>query len=121
MIRRVGISLAALLCLALSPAIARADFGFVPGSFKAVAENKNGTIDELAGSHPSSFTVRFAFNVDSEGEIEGGEPRDIIVDLPPGFIGNPLAVPQCPRQLFEGVFPKCPLNTQVGVLNAILP
>lgn len=121
MIRRSLLPLAALLCLTLSPAIARADFGFVPGSFRAVAENEDGTIAQRAGSHPYSYSVSFAFNVDSEGDVEGGEPRDIIVELPPGFVGNPQAVPRCTRHLFEGVFPKCPLNTQVGVLDATLP
>ena len=44
--------------------------------------------------------------------------RDVFVELPPGFIGNPQAVPRCPRQKFEGGSPQCPASTQVGILRA---
>ncbi len=46
--------------------------------------------------------------------------RDVFVELPPGFIGNPQAVPRCPRQKFEGGSPQCPVSTQVGVLRATI-
>ena len=46
--------------------------------------------------------------------------RDAVVTLPPGFVGNPQAIPQCPRQKFEGERPSCPGSTQVGVLRAIV-
>ena len=52
--------------------------------------------------------------------VEGGGVRDVLTDLPPGFVGNPQAVPRCPRTSFEGALPQCPPNTQVGVLRAIL-
>jgi hypothetical protein len=28
---------------------------------------------------------------------DGGNFRNVRVDLPPGLVGNPTAVPQCPR------------------------
>ena len=111
----------AMASLAGTAAVASADFGFVPGSFSAVAENSNGTIDSLAGSHPYAYTVNFAFDVNQAGELEGGEARDIALDLPPGFVGDPLAVPRCTQAQFEGVFANCPTDTQVGVLRAVLP
>jgi hypothetical protein len=120
-IRRVAVVLLAGLALLATPTLAEADFGFVPNSVKATAENKDGTIDAVAGSHPYAYTVSFELNTDSSGELEGGEARDIIVDLPPGFVGNPLAVPRCTRQQFEGVLAKCPIPTQIGVLRARLP
>jgi hypothetical protein len=109
---------AALLAL---PAAARADFGLVPGSVSAVARNKDGTIDNQAGSHPFTWTIKFKFNTNAGGHTEGGEVRDIITDLPPGFVGNPQAVPRCSRQDFEGFTAECPTNTQIGVLHVSVP
>jgi hypothetical protein len=117
---RSSILAAALLGLLLVPAVARADFGFVPGSVGAVALKSDGTIANQAGSHPYDYTVSFKLKTDEKGQTEGGKARDIIVDLPPGFVGNPQAVPRCPRQLFEGGTPQCPPSTQVGVLRGIV-
>lgn len=115
-------AIAALTAIGLLglPAAARADFGFAPGSVGVVAENQNGTIDTQAGSHPYAFTVRMAFNRNEAGEVEGGHPRDLIVDLPPGVVGNPQAVPRCPRSAFEGGQPNCPSDTQIGVLHVLV-
>jgi hypothetical protein len=103
----------------LAPA-AHAGFGMVPGSFSAVAENQDGTVDLQAGSHPFQYTVNFAFKTGEGGSVEGGQARDVIVDLPPGLVGNPQAAPQCPRVDFEGILPQCPPNTQIGVLHAVV-
>jgi hypothetical protein len=111
--------IAAAVLLAASPA--HADFGLTPGSVSAIAENSDGTIDTQAGSHPYQYTVRFSFNRTEAGKPEGAAPRDIVVDLPPGVIGDPLAVPRCLRSQFEGVVPHCPADTQVGVLHAVIP
>lgn len=116
----VGFAAVAMGLLLVAPA-AQADFGLLPGSVGMVAKNKDGTLAVQAGSHPYAFSVSASFNVDQAGRTEGGEPRDLIVDLPPGLVGNPRAVPQCSRQAFEGDSPSCPGNTQVGVLRANLP
>jgi hypothetical protein len=120
MIRRLTATATLLAGLLLMPAAAQADFGFVPGSLSAVALKSDGTIASQAGSHPFSYVVSFGFNTEAGGKVEGGAPRDIIADLPQGFVGNPFAVPRCSRQDFEGVFPKCPTDTQVGVLRATI-
>ena len=122
MIRRKAVlGLALLLVLAL-PTAARADFGLVPGSTSITARNANGTIDEQASSHPYSFTVHFALKLNGAEETEGGKMRTVLVNLPPGFIGNPTlaALPRCSRQAFEGEAPQCPPETQVGVLRAVI-
>jgi hypothetical protein len=79
--------------------------------------NADGTIDTQAGSHPYEFTYSFGLNstINSQGFLvpAGGEPRNATVDLPPGFIGNPTAVPECPRRQFDQG--ACPPSTQVGV------
>ncbi len=116
-----AVAITGVLLAALAPAAASADFGLVPGSVSAVAENRDGTIANQAGSHPYAYTVSFKLNVDANGDTEGGEVRDIIVDTPPGFFGNPQAAPRCSRQAFEGAISNCPADTQVGVLHATVP
>jgi hypothetical protein len=102
-------ALGALCCL---PAIAQASFGLK--SFSAGAFNKDGSVDLQAGSHPYEYKLSFEMNQDSKGTPEG-TLRDLVVDLPPGLVGNPLAVPRCPGVDFEGQLPHCPGNTVIGV------
>jgi hypothetical protein len=47
------------------------------------------------------------------------DPRDIVVGLPPGLLGNPQAVPQCSLTfvLSHQGNEKCPASTQVGVYH----
>jgi hypothetical protein len=118
MIRRLTTLLLAGVAVLAVPTAAQADFGLEPGSVKIEALNKDGTVDNLAGSHPYSFTLRFGLKTEENGLSEGGEARDAKVDLPPGFFGNPNAVPVCTHQQFEGGSPNCPASTQVGVLRA---
>jgi len=109
------LALAALLAFA-TPA-AQAGFGIAPGSFSVTAENEDGTLDTLAGSHPYEYTVSFALNQNSEGEPEGAL-RDLIVELPPGLLGDPQALPRCGRADFDfGITPACPGNSQIGVAD----
>lgn len=122
MIRRPAALLLALLAaLAASPPAAQAagEFGF-NGEGSAAALNRNGTVNAQAGAHPYAFTVHFGLRTEG-GKSQGGEMRDVIVDLPPGLVGDPLAVPRCPRKSFEGGTPDCPASTQVGILHAIIP
>ncbi len=121
-IRRTALSLLALALLA-APATAQAEtFGFQPGTLHAAAENEDGTVDRQASSHPYAFTIGFQLKVDSEtGKSEGGELRDVLVDLPPGMAGFPFAVPRCTRAEFEGFAPGCSPNSQVGIIHANLP
>jgi hypothetical protein len=112
-------ALAVLACALLAPAAAHADgeFGIKPGSVTFTATNANGTLDEQASSHPYGFAVHFELNTDETLHTKG-VMRNAIVDLPPGLIGNPQAVPRCERQDFEGAQPLCPPGTQVGFLHA---
>jgi hypothetical protein len=82
----------------------------------------DGSAEIQAGSHPSSATVSFKL---------GGQPaeqlRDVRVELPPGFIGNPTAVDECRFEELarEGNLQAatrkepllhCPRGAQVGVV-----
>jgi hypothetical protein len=71
-----------------------------------------------AGGHPDRLEVAVAFNV-AEDAAER-DLKDIEFDFPPGFAGDPNAVPACPRSLFdEGVFTgeTCDPQSQVGVVS----
>jgi hypothetical protein len=119
-VKSLSVVLATLAVVAVSASVAEADFGLVPGQTSATALNRDGTIDEQAGSHPAGFVIHFELKTNSSGEIEGEEVRDVLVDAPVGLAGNPDAVPTCSRQSFEGESPRCSGNTQVGVLRARL-
>jgi hypothetical protein len=114
--------LGASFALLLAPAAARADFGIEPGSLKTSFEVSEGVVGvPQASSHPYSFSIGFKLNVDGEGHSEGGAMRSILIDLPPGFAGDPFALGRCTRQEFEGLTPRCSPNSQVGIVTANLP
>src|ERR1700761_3425581 len=103
MTRRVLVPLVLCLFVALPCAAAQAEgtFGLAPGATFAHAEERDGTADTQAGSHPYDFTFGFKLNEESSGHSAGGELRGFNVDLPPGLIGNPTVLPTCSRQSFE--------------------
>ncbi|HEX5309578.1 MAG TPA: hypothetical protein VFW38_10925 [Solirubrobacteraceae bacterium] len=121
--RRLVVSsiLALSVCLSFVASAVGASFGVEPGSVSTTALNADGTIDSQASSHPFTYTVSFALNTNAEARSVGGELRDVLVDLPRGFVGDPLAVPRCSRQDFEGLEPQCSPSTQVGILRVSLP
>jgi hypothetical protein len=102
--------LATCACLLLTPS-AFASFGLK--SVSAVARNRDGSVALQAGSHPYEYVLSFEMNEDSSGALEG-TLRDLIVELPPGLVGDPQALPRC-GAAFEGEEPHCPGNTQIGV------
>jgi hypothetical protein len=112
--KRLGacIGLALLTVALFVPAGAQADFGLE--SFSAEATNSDGTVDFQAGSRPHEYTITFTLNRDEKGNVEG-RLRDVILDLPPGMVGNPTALPRCTGAQFEGLVPLCPDNTAIGV------
>jgi hypothetical protein len=74
--------------------------------------NADGSPATQAGSHPYEATLALGFNELADGKRAGGEPRNLQVDLPPGFFGDPGAVPRCTRLQFDGL--QCPPQSQVG-------
>ena len=95
---------------------------------EAWATNADGTIDTQAGSHPYEVTAAFAVNseevIEPGGQLElapvGGEARVLDVKLPPGFVGDPTATPQCTREQFDkgenalGNGEGCPSASNIG-------
>ncbi len=120
---------------ALSPAVEptqvrfsgeEAPFGF--SGFDAWLTNADGTTDTQAGSHPYEMTVAFAVNGRGHGFFEevpaGGETQQVVVNLPPGIVGDPTATPRCTRRQFDGETeseePTCPASTQIGMDESIV-
>ncbi|HEV3318898.1 MAG TPA: hypothetical protein VG053_04070 [Solirubrobacteraceae bacterium] len=74
-----------------------------------------------AGRLPDALTTTIEFNNEPsglEGLIpDGGDPKDVVVDLPPGLLADPLAVPRCPLAIFARENGPCPGGTQVGIIE----
>lgn len=91
-------------------------------SLALLARNRDAAPTTQAGSHPYQVRTTVAINTDP-GEpnfpiAPAADPKDIHVDLPPGLIGNPRAVPQCPLAAFNRK--ECSPDTQVGTATVLL-
>jgi hypothetical protein len=107
-------------------ASAYAAFGLKPGSVSASALKEDGTADSQAAGHPSSVSTEFKLNsVPSPGPYNIGLPisdesalRNVKVEAPPGFVGNPTATPRCTMAEFlgrSGYGSECTDSSQVGI------
>jgi hypothetical protein len=71
-----------------------------------------------AGAHPWALTTTFEFANEPHGgageKVPTQEPKDTFVSIPPGLLGNPMAVPRCSITVAFSLG-KCPAATQVGV------
>ena len=77
-----------------------------------------------AGGHPWALKTLVRFTSESTGALEGVESptrdvKDVVVDLPPGLVGdpNPEAFPRCPLALALANKERCPTDTQIGVVR----
>jgi hypothetical protein len=109
--------------------------GFGIKSFEVSFLNRDGTPDTQAGSHPYKMVTNVAFKTkpqranafeDSRYEREPeGNVKDVIVDLPPGFFGDPNATEaKCTLKELEGGYHeyfngKCPAGSLVGELKIV--
>jgi uncharacterized repeat protein (TIGR01451 family) len=92
--------------------------------FGLEALNLEGVSDTQAGAHPNSLTTNLYFPTIREaggtqiGSVE--QVKDIVVDLPPGFVGDPQATPRCPVGALVGkngeFASACPVDSQVGTV-----
>jgi hypothetical protein len=116
----VLVSVAWCVSVALSGAsAAAADFGLQ--SFAVGVVNRDGTPDVQAGSHPYGVTTSFVMNELEEFKVgtppfkflaSGGGIKDVEIELPPGFVGDPNAAAKCAYVAF--LQKKCPDDAVVG-------
>jgi hypothetical protein len=124
-----GIVLAAmLLLLTLGARPARADFGIAAFDQQIAASEAGGTYTQ-AGGHPYSISTEIDLNSHLDPEFfeqprPDADPKDIIVKLPPGLIGNPAGISQCSSAELDGIKavnpfdpPECPIASQVGTIT----
>lgn len=120
--RGLAVVIAACLALLGFAPVARAEFGIT--SFDGLITNQDGSADTQAGSHPFEASASFSLTstTDSEGNLTPDEnTRDIEVELPAGFIGDPQATPTCTVAQLAASDPNppftsgCPVESQVGV------
>jgi hypothetical protein len=105
--------LAAMLAFAAAPAMA--EFGLERLAISA--RNQNGTPDVQAGSHPYSLNTTFLLQ-DAGPAAGEGDLKDVHVELPSGFVGDPTATPRCTYQEF--IKESCSDETQVGLATTYL-
>jgi hypothetical protein len=113
--------------------------GFGVKSFEVAFLNKDGSTDIQAGSHPYEMTTNIAVNTtvlrneldaDSRYALQpDGTFKDVIVDLPPGLVGNPNATPtKCTLKQMDATAEKlgesavpgyepCPVESVIGELE----
>jgi hypothetical protein len=75
-----------------------------------------------AGGHPWGLTARAEFTsevVESSEKnqitVPTHDPKDVVTSLPPGLLGDPMAVPRCSLTQVTDSADQCPGDTQVGV------
>ena len=86
------------------------------------AENADGSIDTQAGSHPFQLTTAETVNQTAKRGEPPAALKDFRFDVPPGLVGNPTSLSQCPLAKFLDIFPgsnetHCPDSTVVGVVS----
>jgi hypothetical protein len=100
-------------------------FGIIPQSFLPDFFAEDGlTTEREASAHPGFLTFPFDFTTVRVAEPPGGpnvpirvedeSVRDLVADLPPGFVGNPSALGDCKQAEF--IISHCPRSSQVGMM-----
>jgi hypothetical protein len=85
----------------------------------ASANDSAGDAVRQAGAHPD---IRFYYSVptDPNDPMAGvaEQPHRILVDTPPGLVGDPTAMPTCPEVMLNavgnGLLARCPVGSQIG-------
>jgi hypothetical protein len=108
----LAISVVSLVCS--SPG-AQAAFGVY--DFDVAFSDLDGTPANQAGSHPFAFTTSLGVNF-GDKDVEG-KIRDLLLDLPPGLVGDTTAYPRCTLEEFEELdsgMNSCLLESVVGIV-----
>ncbi len=116
----VSVSVASAVVVA--SAVAAPTLGFESSS--VLASHPDASSDVLAGSHPFALTTTFKLNTtaNSGGDLVsvGGEPKDVVAELPAGLVIDPLASTRCGAAEFASVNAGgedgCPNASAVGVV-----
>jgi hypothetical protein len=108
---------------------------FAISGFGFGVHNVAGAVDSQAGEHTPGVTASFEIPTVDQTTFEGnGEDfkripahsvKDVVVELPPGFVGDPQAAPRCTLAAFDATVesqtvrghPDCPEGSEIGALS----
>ena len=98
---------------------------FGANDFLAPVAASDGQPDQQAGDHPAGLTTTLITNTIMQLNPESTfvEPmgvtpvRDVVVDLPPGFLGSAIAAPKCTYAQLQIAVTSCPKDTRIGHLS----
>lgn len=97
---------------------------FGPSSFELSLNGEDGTRDTQAGDHP--YELRTTIGLDNAFRVIGPQGddisqststqdvKDVVLDLPLGFVGSTLAAPECELSRLAAEGGGCPADTIVG-------
>jgi hypothetical protein len=99
--RFATVAIATFIVALIVPSAAPA-FSFLPGAagFSTTIHGEGETIEKRAGAHPVSLTMSTGFTA-STAPFTQGDLRNLSLELPPGLIENPTAVPTCSQAAFH--------------------
>jgi hypothetical protein len=96
---------------------------FGVAAFDSLIAGLDGAPDTQAGDHPYEYSVRFDLNnvvrqapVGATEDTSVHDVRDVMVDLPVGFVGSVLATPTCTQAQLSSE-QHCPLDTAIGTIE----
>jgi hypothetical protein len=111
----------AVLLGVFSPAASAVEFGLE--KFGGEVVKQNGDPATAAGAHPFRAAVSFRVFEEADASVPSGGLKDAVVELPPGFVGNPTAVPACTHERLVDVLQgfglgiACPDASAVGTMT----
>jgi hypothetical protein len=112
--------------------------GYGAEKYELSPEEEGGAPDTQAGSHPFQLTSTLTFTTKDEPVSIGPneimpeikpieQTKDLRFNIPPGLVGNPTPLPQCPLSVFlskngelANTATACPSDTAVGVASSIV-
>jgi hypothetical protein len=108
-----------------APVSVQAPNPFSVTAFPFIPSNGSGGIETQAGAHPYSLSSGFELSTIHHPEtyesVKNGlstspveDPKNALVLLPPGLVGDPDATPRCPLSTVERAPASCPEATRVG-------
>jgi hypothetical protein len=106
-------------CLVAGVGADAASAAFSISSFQAQALNADQSVDMQAGSHPYTATTNFELGTVAEptGVFPDENVKNIVVELPAGFVGDPAAMQSCSSYAITSDQAGCPLGSQVGYIT----
>jgi hypothetical protein len=86
-------------------------------NFALQAFDDDGLSSIQAGGHPYALATSLYFSSETS-DLPVEEVKDVIVDLPPGLVGDPRATPKCPLNalLENSGISGCPPDSRVGTV-----